>query len=125
MNKRLLRINSLIRDELSNILLREVEFPESVLATITRVEVSDDLFNVNVYISVIPDNKRERVFEILNKLVYFIQQKLNKRLRVRPIPKILNMSIKLSRLLQPPQNTPTISVSILTQEFSSPTDTMS
>ncbi|KKS33494.1 MAG: Ribosome-binding factor A [Parcubacteria group bacterium GW2011_GWC2_42_13] len=95
-NKRLLRINSLIRDELSNILLREVEFPESVLATITRVEVSDDLFNVNVYISVIPDNKRERVFEILNKLVYFIQQKLNKRLRVRPIPKIFFKKEKLT-----------------------------
>jgi len=88
MNKRLLRMNSLIRDELSNVLLRDVEFPDGVLTTITRVEVSDDLFNASVYISVLPDDKRERVFEILNKLVYFIQQKLNKRLRMRPIPKI-------------------------------------
>jgi len=88
MNKRLLRINSLIRDELSNILLREVEFPDGVLTTITRVETSEDLFNASVYISVMPDDKKERVFEILNKLVYFIQQKLNKRLRMRPIPKI-------------------------------------
>ncbi len=81
-------MNSLIRDELSNVLLRDVEFPDGVLTTITRVEVSDDLFNASVYISVLPDDKRERVFEILNKLVYFIQQKLNKRLRMRPIPKI-------------------------------------
>jgi len=58
MNKRILRINSLIRDELSNILLREVEFPDGVLATITRVEVSDDLFNASVYISVLPRDPR-------------------------------------------------------------------
>jgi ribosome-binding factor A len=96
MNKRLLRMNSLIRDELSNVLLRDVEFPDGVLTTITRVEVSDDLFNASVYISVLPDDKRERVFEILNKLIYFIQQKLNKRLRMRPIPKIFFRKEKLT-----------------------------
>jgi len=95
-NKRLLRINSLIRDELSNILLREVEFPDGVLVTITRVETSDDLFNASVYVSVMPDDKKDRVFEILNKLVYFIQQRLNKRLRMRPIPKIFFKKEKLT-----------------------------
>ncbi len=35
-----------------------------------------------------PEDKKERVFDSLNKNVYNIQQQLNKRLKMRPVPKI-------------------------------------
>ena len=88
MAERILKVNQLIKKELSQILLREVDFPEGVLVTLTRVESAQDLNQANVYISVLPENKIKQVLEILNRSVYFLQQKLNKRLRMRPTPKI-------------------------------------
>jgi ribosome-binding factor A len=88
MTKRIQRVNQLIKKELSQILLREIEFPHEVLATITRVETSSNLIESNVWISVLPEEESERILEILNKNIYFLQQKLNKRLKMRPIPRI-------------------------------------
>ncbi len=89
MSERIQRVNSLIRKELGQIILREIDFPKVVLATLTRVETSIDLSQAKIYISVIPDIETSKVFEILNKEIYNLQQKLNKRLNMRPIPKIV------------------------------------
>jgi ribosome-binding factor A len=35
-----------------------------------------------------PEQKEKRILEMLEKNVYFLQQKINERLRMRPIPKI-------------------------------------
>lgn len=86
--ERISRVNQLIKKELSKILFREIDFPEETLVTLTRVETSADLEEAKVYISVLPEDKFVKVFEMLDKLVYFLQQKLNKRLRMRPLPRI-------------------------------------
>lgn len=78
----------MIKKELSHIVLREMDFPEKVLVTLTRVDVSPDLEKARVYISVIPEEKSRKVLESLEKSVYYLQQKLNQRLRMRPIPRI-------------------------------------
>jgi len=88
MSNRIQRINQLIKKELSQIILREIEFPQDVLVTITRVEISANLIEGNIWISVLPEEKLKRILEILNKNIYFLQQKLNKRLKMRPIPRI-------------------------------------
>lgn len=88
MTKRLQRVNQLIKKEISQLLLQEIEFPQDVLVTITRVETSADLRNCNVWISVFPEEKRKTILEILNKNIYILQQKLNKRLRMKPLPRI-------------------------------------
>lgn len=89
MNKRLSQVNELIKRELSQILLRELDFPEKVLVTITDVKTSSNLSQVRVWISAIPESHSEKVLRILNKQIYFIQQVLNKRLNMRPVPKIV------------------------------------
>jgi len=87
-SKRIQRVNQLIKKELSQILLREVEFPAGVLMTVTRVESSLDLNQAKVYISCLPEEKTLMVFQILNRRIYELQQELNQRLRMRPIPRI-------------------------------------
>lgn len=89
MSNRLPRVNQLIKEELSQIILREVEFPSGVLVTLTRVETSSNLNESRVYISCIPETEQEKVMSILNSQVWRLQQLLNKRLRIRPIPKII------------------------------------
>ncbi len=88
MSKRIERLNELIKRELGKIILREVEFPKNVLVTITRVETSSDLSDSNVWVSVFPEDQTERVFKILNYKIYNLQQKINKLLKMRPIPKL-------------------------------------
>lgn len=87
--KRNLRVNQLIKKELAQIILREINFPKDLLMTVTRVETSANLIQAKVYVSVMPENKSTQVLEILNKYIYDIQQKLNKRLKMRPIPRII------------------------------------
>lgn len=97
MPKRLPSANQLIKKELSQILLREIEFPQDVLVTITRVETSANLADSKVWISVLPEGKSKEFLEILNQNIYFLQQKLNKRLKMRPIPKIIFFEEKKTR----------------------------
>src|SRR3989338_10727534 len=86
--ERLLRVNQLIKKELSKILLQEIDFPRGILATMTRVETSVDIRESKVYISVFPEKDAAKILEILNKSIYQLQQKLNKRLKMRPMPRI-------------------------------------
>lgn len=97
MTRRIQRVNQLIKKELSQLLLREVDFPEGVLVTITRVETSANLFQAKVYISAMPEEKLSKVLQILDKLIYFLQQRLNKRLKMRPIPRIIFMEEKATK----------------------------
>jgi len=87
--KRNLRVNQLIKKELAQIILREINFPESILVTVTRVDTSANLIQAKVYVSVIPEEKLPDALEILDKSIYFLQQLLNKRLKMRPIPRII------------------------------------
>jgi len=88
MSKRVLRVNQLIKKEVSQILLKEIDFPIDTLVTITRVETSTDLNQAKVFFSCLPESQISDVFQILNRQIYDIQQILNKRLRMRPIPRI-------------------------------------
>ena len=94
MTNRISRVNQLIRKELSQIVLREVEFPPGILVTLTRVETSPNLNESRVYVSCIPETGREKVLEVLNFQIWHLQQLLNKRLRMRPIPKIIFLKEK-------------------------------
>ncbi len=86
--ERISRVNQLIKKELSQILLKEVDFPRDVLVTVTRVESSANLYQAKVYISVMPEEKSADVLGLLRELIYSLQQELNKRLKMRPIPRI-------------------------------------
>lgn len=89
MNNRIARINSLIKKELSQIFLREFDVPKDVLVTLTRVETSPDLKFAKVFISVWPQKLKEKFLANLGKNVFFFQKKLNKKLTMRNVPKII------------------------------------
>jgi ribosome-binding factor A len=82
------KVESLIQRELSAILAREVEFPESSLVTISNVDVTTDLGEAKVGISVIPNKSVKRVMEILTKLRGVIQTLLTRKLNIKPMPHI-------------------------------------
>ncbi|MBZ9569845.1 30S ribosome-binding factor RbfA [Patescibacteria group bacterium] len=88
MSKRIQRVNQLIKKELGKILLREGNFPKETLVTLTRVETSVDLREAKVWISVFPENQTVEVTRGLKRRIYNLQQRINKTLKMRPVPKI-------------------------------------
>lgn len=87
--ERIKKINELIKRELGKIILKEIDMPSDSLVTITGADTSPNLSQVKIYVSVIPESREKDIFNILNKKIYGIQQFLNKRLRMRVIPKII------------------------------------
>lgn len=85
--RRIEKVNILIRDTLADILGRELEFPEGIIVTLTRVVCSPDLYYASAYASVFPKKEKE-VLSLLIRKTPHIQALLNKKLRMRPVPRI-------------------------------------
>lgn len=96
MSKRIQRVNQLMRREVSQLLLREFEFPKDILVTVTRTETTPDLKESKIFISVMPEEEIEKIIQILNKKIYFLQQKINKRLKMKLLPKLKFLPEKMT-----------------------------
>lgn len=88
MVQRLLRINQLIKKEISQLILKEIDFGSN-LVTVTQVETSPDLSQSKVAISVLPTENSESVLAVLGKNIYQLQQMLNKKLKLKKVPKLI------------------------------------
>jgi len=88
MSKRIESVEKLLQREISSILLRQGDVPEGILVTLTKVQAFLNLQEATVYIRVIPEGKTKEALLFLRRNVYRIQQILNKRLKIRPVPKI-------------------------------------
>ncbi len=86
--RRIQKVNELLKREMGSIFSRELDFV-NVLTTITRVDTSSNFIQAKVYVSVLPEGREEEVFKYLNKNIYFLQQILNKRMKIRPVPRII------------------------------------
>lgn len=96
-SRRIQRVNELIKREVSQILLKEIEFPKGVLVTVTRVETSSDLSQARIYISVIPDESFPKILRILNGKISFLQRRINRLLTMKKVPKIKLVEEKITR----------------------------
>lgn len=81
------KVNSLLTKEISKIIAKDFTFSGAII-TLTHVDASANLIEAKVYVSVLPEDKMDAAIKALNSQVYDIQQKLNKMLNMRPIPKI-------------------------------------
>lgn len=88
MSLRLRKINSLVQQELGQIINEEAELPAGVMVTITSVRTSPDLKHATVNIAVIPKEKSPSTLRRLKQNIYNLQKSLNKRLVLRYVPKI-------------------------------------
>jgi len=89
MSKRIERVNELMKREVNELLLKECDFPENCFVTVTRAQTSPDLRISKIFISILSPKEEERIFAYLKSQVFEIQQKINRKLRIRPVPKIV------------------------------------
>ncbi|MEI8103770.1 MAG: ribosome-binding factor A [Candidatus Moraniibacteriota bacterium] len=91
MQKKTLRqekVNELIRQHISVLLAREMSFKAGILVTVAKVEVTPDLRQAFIGVSIFPIEEEHYVMESLRKELYRIQGALNQLLRTRPLPLI-------------------------------------
>lgn len=86
---RIEKIESLMRQTLAEMIEREFVPPAGALVSLTKVSARGNLQEAKVYISAIPDRELEKVMAALEKNVWDFQQELNKKLKMRPVPKII------------------------------------
>jgi ribosome-binding factor A len=88
MSRRTERVSDLIQEELSDLLLREVRDPRlDALISITRVDVSPDLFNARIFVSVMaPPAQQQDALRALNAAASFFHRELKNRMQMRRVP---------------------------------------
>ena len=89
MARRTERLNEIIKVELGKIILKEIDFPVGVLATITRVDTAPSLNHAKVYISIFPEEHGPKMMKVLLSQIYFLQQEVNHKLQMRPVPRLV------------------------------------
>jgi len=83
------RIDELLRQEIGEILSRDVQDPRIGFVTVTDVETAPDLSNARVWVSVIgqPD-ERAQTMRALERAMPFVRHELGARIRLRRIPEL-------------------------------------
>ena len=92
MSMRTIRVNELLRAEISELLLREVKDPRVSrgMVTITEVQVSPDLRHAVVYFSHLgTEPERAEALEGLKKSAHFLHRELVHRLSLRNVPELV------------------------------------
>ncbi len=88
MKHRMLRVNEVVKRELSGILAREISF-EGALVTINHVEVTSDLKGAHVFVSVLGSESSETVMNKLEEHRPAFQAELARRVTMKFTPHLL------------------------------------
>ncbi len=90
-SRRQKQINQAIRRELSDLLARQVSDPRiSGIISITEVDISPDLKQAKVYISVMgSEDEKEGVFDGIASASDYLRRELGHRIRMRYVPALI------------------------------------
>jgi len=90
MTRRLERLNGLFREELSDLLLRQLKDPRlAQFVSITRVIISPDLSHARVFVSVMgSEREKASTLEGLTAAANYLRRELNNRISLRRMPEL-------------------------------------
>lgn len=88
MTERVDKINELIKHELGQIILKEIDFPADCFVTINNVQVSGDCRKAKVFIKILPTDEQDAILKILKKALPHLHQVLYKSLSLHHTPEL-------------------------------------
>ncbi|MGB5302911.1 MAG: 30S ribosome-binding factor RbfA [Gemmatimonadota bacterium] len=89
-NRRTIRINQLLREELSRLVQVEIKDPRVRSVTITRVDATQDLSYADVYVRTLTEDAPvEDAISGLESAEGFVRRRLGRELHLRRIPDFL------------------------------------
>lgn len=88
-SRRVLKVASAIREVVSMAILTDLRDPRVEHVTVTRVEVTGDLREAKVYVSIMGDEKKQNLcLHGLKSSAGYLQQKVSNRVELRYTPKL-------------------------------------
>jgi ribosome-binding factor A len=105
---RVRKIQEFIKQEVSNILLKELKDPRIGFVTVTDAKITGDLREATVYVSLFGDEKQKKdTLTALKSANGYIRSEVGKRLKIRYSPEIqfkedqsLDYGIKIDKMLK-------------------------
>ncbi len=101
---RIEKLQELIKQEMSKMLLKEIKDPRIGFVTVTDVEMTGDLREAKIYVSIMGgDEQIKESLEGLQSALGFIRREIGKRIRLRFTPEIsfaLDKSLDYSEHIQ-------------------------
>jgi len=90
MNRRMERVNAVLRLEISRVLASKLKDPRlSTLVSITRVATSPDLKQARVYVSVLGDSKEKvRTLRALRSASGFVRNSIHDQITLKSVPTV-------------------------------------
>lgn len=84
------RVSEQIKKELSQLIQTELKDPRIGFITVTGVDVTNDLSQAKVYLSVLgDDDQKAGTLKALEKASGFLRSELGKRIRLRHVPELI------------------------------------
>lgn len=84
------RVGEQLKKELSHIIQFEWKDPAVGFLTLTGVEVTNDLSQAKVYVSVLGDDaQKDATLKALNRGKGFLRSEIGKRMRLRQVPELI------------------------------------
>ncbi|WP_201456865.1 30S ribosome-binding factor RbfA [Chlamydia sp. 17-3921] len=91
-NRRIQKVNSLLRESIAEVILKDVQHPKisNHWITVTRVSLSKDLRSARVYVSIMPQEKIsiEETLEALKISAGYIACKTSKKVILKYFPEL-------------------------------------
>jgi len=82
------KVENLIKQEISHILLHKLQDDDLGFITVTSVKVSADLKNAKIYLSVLQKERRDFVLNKINSRLGYIRSELAHRIRIKFVPEL-------------------------------------
>lgn len=84
------RVGEQIKKELSQLIQSELKDPRIGFVTVTGVEVTNDLSQAKIYLSVLGDaEQKDNTLKALEKANGYLRSELGKRIRLRHTPELI------------------------------------
>jgi len=104
---RIEKVQELIKQEVSQIILKELKDPRIGFVTVTQVDVTGDLRSAKIYVSLMgSEDQIKDCWDGLQKALGYIRREIGKRIRLRCTPELsfqldksLDYSVHIQELL--------------------------
>lgn len=104
---RIEKVQELIKQEVSQIILKELKDPRIGFVTVTQVDVTGDLRSAKIYVSLMGSQEQIKdCWDGLQKALGYIRREIGKRIRLRCTPELsfqldksLDYSVHIQELL--------------------------
>jgi len=83
------RVASVIKEELSRLLIQGIQDSSSGLITVTRVEMTPDLRTAHIYFSIFGGREKEATLQLLEKKKGFLRKSIASKVKLKYNPMLI------------------------------------